>query len=64
MKSLQSHKLTLVVLILIIFFGCKKAGEEVVEKIGKKIADSFPCVDMFRMLGSGTEACMAAIRVA
>lgn len=33
-------------------------------KIGKKIADSFPCVDMFRMLGSGTEACMAAIRVA
>ena len=39
MKSLQSHKLTLVVLILIIFFGCKKAGEEVVEKIGKKIAN-------------------------
>ena len=33
-------------------------------KIGKKIADSFPSVDMFRMLGSGTEACMAAIRVA
>lgn len=33
-------------------------------KIGKKIADSMPAVEMFRMLGSGTEACMAAIRVA
>lgn len=33
-------------------------------KIAKKIADSFPSVDMFRMLGSGTEACMASIRVA
>lgn len=33
-------------------------------KIGKKIADSFESVGMFRMLGSGTEACMAAIRVA
>lgn len=33
-------------------------------KIGKKISDSFSSVDMFRMLGSGTEACMAAIRVA
>lgn len=33
-------------------------------KLGKKIADSMPAVEMFRMLGSGTEACMAAIRVA
>ena len=33
-------------------------------KIGKKISDNFSSVDMFRMLGSGTEACMAAIRVA
>lgn len=33
-------------------------------KLGRKIADSIESVDMFRMLGSGTEACMAAIRVA
>ena len=33
-------------------------------KLAKKIADNFDSVDMFRMLGSGTEACMAAIRVA
>jgi len=33
-------------------------------KLGKKIADLFPSVEMFRMLGSGTESCMAAIRVA
>ena len=33
-------------------------------KLAKKIADSIESVDMFRMLGSGTEACMAAIRVA
>ena len=33
-------------------------------KLGKKIADLIPNVDMFRMLGSGTEACMTAIRVA
>ncbi|WP_336787303.1 aspartate aminotransferase family protein [Paenibacillus sp. MMO-177] len=33
-------------------------------KLGKKIADSINSVEMFRMLGSGTEACMAAIRVA
>jgi glutamate-1-semialdehyde 2,1-aminomutase len=33
-------------------------------KLAKKIADNFESVDMFRMLGSGTEACMAAIRVA
>ncbi len=33
-------------------------------KLAKKICDSIESVDMFRMLGSGTEACMAAIRVA
>lgn len=33
-------------------------------KLAKKISDSVPTVDMFRMLGSGTEACMCAIRVA
>lgn len=33
-------------------------------KLAKKIADNFKTVEMFRMLGSGTEACMAAIRVA
>ena len=33
-------------------------------KLAKKISDSIESVDMFRMLGSGTEACMAAIRVA
>ena len=33
-------------------------------KLAKKICDSIPSVEMFRMLGSGTEACMAAIRVA
>ena len=33
-------------------------------KLGKKISDSMESVEMFRMLGSGTEACMAAIRVA
>ena len=33
-------------------------------KLAKKISDSVETVDMFRMLGSGTEACMAAIRVA
>lgn len=33
-------------------------------KLGKKIVDLIPNVDMFRMLGSGTEACMTAIRVA
>lgn len=33
-------------------------------KLAKKIVDSFESVDMFRMLGSGTEACMAAARVA
>ena len=33
-------------------------------KLADKIAELFPTVDMFRMLGSGTEACMASIRVA
>ena len=33
-------------------------------KLAKKISDCIPSVEMFRMLGSGTEACMAAVRVA
>ena len=33
-------------------------------KIAQFICEHIPGVDMFRMLGSGTEACMAAIRVA
>lgn len=33
-------------------------------KLAKKISDSMPSVEMFRMLGSGTESCMAAIRIA
>lgn len=33
-------------------------------KLGKLISDLVPSVDMFRALGSGTEACMASIRVA
>jgi glutamate-1-semialdehyde 2,1-aminomutase len=33
-------------------------------KIAEFICDHMPGVDMFRMLGSGTEGCMAAIRVA
>ncbi|MDF2987087.1 MAG: aminotransferase class-III [Eubacterium sp.] len=33
-------------------------------KLARKISDNFETVQMFRMLGSGTEACMAAIRVA
>lgn len=33
-------------------------------KLAKKIADMVPSVDMFRMLGSGTEACMCAARIA
>lgn len=33
-------------------------------KLAKKISDSMPAVEMFRMLGSGTESCMAAVRVA
>lgn len=33
-------------------------------KLGKKISENMKTVEMFRMLGSGTEACIAAIRVA
>lgn len=33
-------------------------------KLAKKISDLMPSVEMFRMLNSGTESCMAAIRVA
>lgn len=33
-------------------------------KLAKKISENMPSVEMFRMLGSGTESCMAAIRVA
>ncbi|MGN1118477.1 MAG: aminotransferase class III-fold pyridoxal phosphate-dependent enzyme, partial [Acutalibacteraceae bacterium] len=33
-------------------------------KLAKKIKDSVPTVDMFRMLASGTEACMTAARIA
>lgn len=33
-------------------------------KLAKLISDCVPSVEMFRMLGSGTEACMAAARIA
>ena len=33
-------------------------------KLAKKISECVPSVDKFRMLGSGTEACMCALRVA
>ena len=33
-------------------------------KLAKKIHDCVPSVEMFRMLGSGTEACMVAARIA
>lgn len=33
-------------------------------KLANKIAGCVPSVEMFRMLGSGTEACMCAVRVA
>jgi glutamate-1-semialdehyde 2,1-aminomutase len=33
-------------------------------KLARKVSELIPSVEMFRMLGSGTEACMAAIRVA
>jgi glutamate-1-semialdehyde 2,1-aminomutase len=33
-------------------------------KLAKKITECMPSVEMFRMLGSGTEACMGALRVA
>jgi glutamate-1-semialdehyde 2,1-aminomutase len=33
-------------------------------KLSQKVAEHIPSVEMLRMLGSGTESCMAAIRVA
>ena len=33
-------------------------------KLAKKVSECVPSVDKFRMLGSGTEACMCALRVA
>lgn len=33
-------------------------------KLAKKISEMVPSVQMFRMLGSGTEACMCAVRIA
>lgn len=33
-------------------------------KLAKKICDSVPSVDMFRMMGSGNEAVMGATRIA
>ncbi|HWQ79554.1 MAG TPA: aminotransferase class III-fold pyridoxal phosphate-dependent enzyme [Anaerovoracaceae bacterium] len=33
-------------------------------KLAKKISEMVPSVDLFRMLGSGTEACMCAARIA
>lgn len=33
-------------------------------KLAKKISDLVPSVEKFRMLGSGTEACMCALRIA
>jgi len=33
-------------------------------KLAKKICDSIPSVEMFRMMGSGNEACMGAMRIA
>jgi len=43
---------------------CTGLFHEYEYKIAKKIADNYKTVEMFRMLGSGTEACMASIRVA
>lgn len=37
MKLLQSQRLTFALLSLIIFIGCKKPGEEVIEAVGKRI---------------------------
>lgn len=34
------------------------------EKLARKISECVPSVEKFRMLGSGTEACMVAIRIA
>lgn len=38
MKSFQSLKLVFIIILLIFLAGCKKAGEEVIENIGKKIS--------------------------
>ncbi|HEX3077812.1 MAG TPA: aminotransferase class III-fold pyridoxal phosphate-dependent enzyme [Lachnospiraceae bacterium] len=43
---------------------CTGLFHEYEYKIAKKISDCMKTIEMFRMLGSGTEACMAAIRVA
>ena len=43
---------------------CTGLFHEYEYKLAKKIADSIKSVEMFRMLGSGTEACMVSIRVA
>ncbi|HHW94438.1 MAG TPA: aminotransferase class III-fold pyridoxal phosphate-dependent enzyme [Mogibacterium sp.] len=34
------------------------------EKLARKISECVPSVEKFRMLGSGTEACMVAVRIA
>ena len=43
---------------------CTGLFHEYEYKLAKKITESMQSVEMFRMLGSGTESCMAAIRVA
>lgn len=43
---------------------CTGLFHEFEYKLAKKITESIKSVEMFRMLGSGTEACMGAIRVA
>ena len=43
---------------------CTGLFHEYEYKLAKKIAENMPSIEMFRMLGSGTEACMASIRVA
>lgn len=43
---------------------CTGLFHEYEYKLANKIVECFDSVEMFRMLGSGTEACMAAVRVA
>lgn len=43
---------------------CTGLFHEYEYKLADKISELVPSVDFFRMLGSGTESCMAAIRVA
>lgn len=43
---------------------CTGLFHEYEYKLANKITECFDSVEMFRMLGSGTEACMAAVRVA